>query len=190
MTDPQQPDDPAPPPPRSRRRQPSQPVEWRVAVLGVVAALAGALIGGAASFGGQIYTEYQEAETEDRTKKAEVYFAYLDAANSYSNETSQLRRSYVSLPVDSPPPAADYGEWQQARFEYQGAINDLSVYGSDTAWDVHRRIAAAMPQSLFASTEPVRVDAVNDILLNAGTRDFLSLACQELPASPRAGCDD
>ncbi|MHA6793155.1 hypothetical protein ACVGVM_06475 [Pseudonocardia bannensis] len=159
-------------------------------MLGVIGALVGALIGSAASFGGQIYVGHQQVAKEDRDKKAAVYFAYLDAANELANETRDLQRSYASLPPDAPPPAAAYGEWQTARFKYQGAINDLSVYGSDAAWDIHRRVAAALPRSLNPSRDPVRVEAVDDARLTSGTQDFLDLACQELPASPRAGCGD
>jgi len=66
-----------------------------------------------------------------------------------------------------------------ARFAYQGAVNDLYVYGSDAAWKAHAAIAALLPTSL-RSQEP----EIKPINLDA----FEGIECREVPETPRSGC--
>jgi hypothetical protein len=165
-----------------------------LALLGLGVALAGALIGGLFSFWGAWWQSHTQMEAqaaqnredqkkEDREKRAEIYEEYLNASDAYAVETNEIITDCKDRKC-----SPDWGKWQTARHDYQGALNHVWVFGSDAAVAQTGMVSESLPQSLWvpsSDTLSLRFDAEKFTVAYQG---FQSLMCRELPAQPRSGC--
>lgn len=177
-------------------------------------ALVGALLGAGAGYLGversiegqldqqsQAFDEDREQRSDDR--RGEVYAAFLDAANHYAFATAAITSRLEGDCADDEPPDACFSrlftelvaaglvsDFQDARFDYQGALNDVFVFGSDEAVDRSRELSANVPTSLATPGLDSLTfgEGVDGSAFTAAYRDFLALMCEELPAQPRQGC--
>ncbi len=160
------------------------------ALVAAAAALGGNAIGASGAYNAAVAQQEAgaaaAAEREVRTKRGEVYAAYLGAANQYVIENSKMIRELESSEAnpDNLNPAV-LNSWLSARSDYQGEINRVYVYGSDRAWELHRDLAAALPPALGSEIE---FKKVNDHAFTTAYQEFQKVVCLEVPAIPRRGC--
>jgi hypothetical protein len=170
--------------------RPERRLEIIVATIGVVAALAGAATGGATSYLVQRNQFTEDKASEARVKRAGVYAAYLRAANDGASEADG---AYDRLAAQCRGPSRCSGvtlargrELAKARVAYQGALNDVYVYGTDEAWRLTKRLSATMPPTLGFQT--LQIKRVNRAAFASAYSAFLARICDEVPARPRPGC--
>ncbi|GGK13047.1 hypothetical protein GCM10011583_51260 [Streptomyces camponoticapitis] len=163
-------------------------------MLGFGVALIGAVIGGGFSYLGawhqsRTQLEAQEAQgredrkKEDREKRAEVYEGFLGAADIFAVKTNG-----IITDCNDGKCSPDWHAWQTLRAEYQGALNQVWVYGSDEAVTQTGRISAALPKSLWEPNADELHLTFESANFRTAYQGFQSLMCRELPASPRTAC--
>lgn len=160
---------------------------WQVWVP-FVSALVGVALGG---FISNATAERQidvAQEAEQREIRAEVYLTFLSAADDYANATREV---LLAHDIRGPVPAdvistlrsdPQVGPWLTARFNFQNALNRVSIYGSDDGWSTARALAGALPASLGTGYEFVEVDAS----LNSQYRDLLTVVCDTVDWGPQS----
>lgn len=136
--------------------------------------------------------------SEDRDRRTKVYKAFLDTSNDYANATYQVVRECASTDpavtrrcLQQRITGADFTARRNA---FQGAINDISVYGSQDAWSTAQDLAGTLPPSVGNSpfTDP---DTVIDRMIidqrnyTSWYRLFLLHMRGELQATPFYGED-
>lgn len=172
---------------QSSRRSLSRAEKWAAGL-----ALAGSVLGGiVGAIGGPYFTHWQGSEDEVRSKRAEVYPAFLNAANNYFYATSDLvavlGKASKGKSYELPKSVnVDVSRYLNARNKFQDTINALYVYGSDAAWKAHSKVSATLPTSLGLSAK--RIFAPNEADFGAAYVAFEAVECHELPAIPRSGC--
>ncbi|MGQ4712323.1 hypothetical protein ACUN22_01420 [Streptomyces anulatus] len=168
--------------------------ERRLIMLGFGVALIGAIIGGGFSYLGawhqsRTQLEAQEAQgredrkKEDREKRAEVYEDFLGAADVFAVKTNGIITDCKDGKC-----SPNWHAWQTSRAEYQGALNQVWVYGSDQAVTQTGRVSAALPKSLWEPSADELHLTFESANFRAAYQGFQSLMCRELPASPRTAC--
>jgi hypothetical protein len=156
---------------------------------GATAAVEGARIG--AENAREIQDREQAAtlDKESRDKRGEVYAKLLRDANAFFYASLRLYDAQeVARTSGRPVPGSVTSTWQSARFDYQGSINAVFVYGSDQAWALVNEIVD--PVSPAATTEIPQLSK-DDVerskqQFNAGYRAFQRQLCREVPARPRS----
>lgn len=77
------------------------------------------------------------------------------------------------------------------RSDFQGALNDVYIYGTARAYHSAGRLAGALPPSVYDGPDD-EIQAIFEVVDPDGYRDgynaFLELMCRELPAQPRRTC--
>lgn len=147
----------------------------------------------------------EQRATDERTTRADIYFAFLDAANKYSVSTENVRDCIVKArDAASAAGAHNYSlngmcakyasDLASDRFDFQGARNKVYVYGS---------VAAEREAGLIAGYLPIAIDGdpatglpyIDNRLLNFDQvkfdgmyQDFQATVCREVPAEPRTSC--
>ncbi|MEV7655641.1 hypothetical protein AB0O39_15850 [Streptomyces anulatus] len=168
--------------------------ERRLIMLGFGVALIGAIIGGGFSYLGAWHQSRTQLEAqgaqgredrkkEDREKRAEVYEGFLGAADVFAVKTNEI----VTDCKDGKC-SPDWHAWQTSRAEYQGALNQVWVYGSDKAVAQTSRVSAALPKSLWEPNADELHLTFESANFRATYQGFQSLMCRELPAIPRTAC--
>jgi hypothetical protein len=170
-----------------------------VAMVALLSGIAGSIIGGAfaynAATGTEVAHEAADKDAAQRSKRADVYLAYLDAANKYAlasqalaNDVALIAKQDLSGNVGL---ANDFGPWKTARSNYQGEVNQVYVYGSDNAWQTLQAVAATLPAAVGPDDLSTFEQAINNYkwpAFNKAYGDFLAVFCREVPASPRGNC--
>jgi hypothetical protein len=163
--------------------------------MGFAVALIGALIGGGFSYLGawqqirsqehtQTLQDTVERRKEDRDKRVSTYEEFINAADSYAVQTSEILATCKGKASCNP----DFDKWDSARSAYQGAVNHVYVYGSDAAVSQSRRVSSTLPPSLW-SPDPKRLKIFfHEADFTKAYDGFETLMCRELPADPRSGC--
>ncbi|MDX2827795.1 hypothetical protein PV416_43795 [Streptomyces ipomoeae] len=163
-------------------------------IAGLAVALAGALIGGFFSYLGawqqsraqmaaqeSLYRE--DRAREDREKRSEVYKRLLETSNSFAVATDEIATDCSDRKC-----SPDWSEWEDARFEFQGALNEVWIYGSDDAAAQAEVISTTLPESIgFPKPDELHI-GVKSVEFAQAYSGFLALMCRELPAVPRNGC--
>src|SRR6266571_2130465 len=114
-----------------------------------------------------------------RTKREAVYQQYLKAADTYDVASSNRYSECIGKKTCS----ANVAGWQNARYNYQGALNAVYTYGSNKAWQQTHEISAALPPSLASGDTPP--GRVNDDLFRSGYTKFLTIMCREVNPDPQ-----
>ncbi|MFB6550160.1 hypothetical protein [Streptomyces sp. NPDC056405] len=168
--------------------------ERKLAIAGLAVALAGALIGGFFSYLGawqqsRSQTASQESQyreersKEDREKRADVYEKLLETSNLFAIATDEIVNDCSDRNC-----SPDWGKWENARFEFQGSLNAVWVYGSDDAAAQAGAISATLPESIgFPKPDELHI-RVKSLEFARAYSEFQALMCRELPAVPRKGC--
>lgn len=171
-----------------------------VAVTGVVAGvlgLVGARIGASGAVEAATLAQERATQTqvdaEMRQQKARVYQKFLDAANTYYYAT--LRASDLIADLDPAPRPDDpiLASWQAARYDFQGAVNDVHAFGSGLAVAKARQVARPMPASVGAITQ-AHVEELQDqepsAYFSAAYKVFQDGLCEEVNLDPTRNCYD
>jgi len=119
---------------------------------------------------------------EARAKRGDIYQRFLESANRFAVAALKAETECPRI-CPSPP-----GEFQTARFEFQGSLNEVYIHGSAEALDKSRAVAATLPPSLGSLTGEVTITRVDGSLFTNAYREFLSILCREIPAKPRTEC--
>ncbi len=133
--------------------------------------------------------------SEERDIRREAYLGYLEHATAYRYATSDLLDAIAEAgDADLPDPTAAFQRWLNARADFQDSVNSVYVYGSDEAWQRHRVVARTLPYSVGYINQSQLVDDLSKFrdevqAFGAAYNDFLELMCEELPATPRDGCE-
>jgi hypothetical protein len=169
------------------------------------AAVAAAIIAAGAGYFGakqgveasvQIARDDRRAAVDQRTqeKRATVYQDYLQKANDFNFEAADLasalaiKSGNLKKFLMTTEGTNAVTQYNNARAAYQGAINDVYVYGSDAAWAAHRKVAATLPPSLGAIDLTLPTGVPDQKEFNASYQAFQSVVCREVVAIPRQGC--
>lgn len=169
---------------------PKRRFPWTIAATATVTVVSG-LLGG---WAGSALTVKASEDAERRTRVGEVYAGYLDAADGYYTAAADLDRAFAKLIATKDGSASDrsVGElsvaaFEKARHDYQGAINDVYVYGSDAAWEANRKVANVLPLAL--GNVPRRdIPSPDAEAFREAYSDFLEVFCREATAEPRQSC--
>jgi hypothetical protein len=101
-----------------------------------------------------------------REFRSTTYSSYLDALNEYASH--QQTRADECVPGTDRPVGSQSDctvsvqDLQAARFAYQGAVNDMYIYGSDEALALVKDIAALLPTATTV-TGPPEEGGINDV---------------------------
>ncbi|WP_156366972.1 hypothetical protein [Aeromicrobium sp. Leaf272] len=171
-----------------------------VAVTGIVAGvlgLLGARIGASGAIEAATLAQDQASQTqidaEMRQQKAWVYQGFLEAANAYYYES--LRTGAIIADRDPLPQVGDpaLASWEAARYDFQGAVNDVHAFGSELAVAKLRAVAQPMPQSLGNATRADIKELANQresAYFRAAYQVFQDGLCDEVNLDPTRDCDD
>ncbi|WP_224025305.1 hypothetical protein [Arthrobacter sp. NicSoilC5] len=112
-----------------------------------------------------------EKEKEHREKTPAVYTSYLDSAKRYRAAQMNLATYSRSRGIQNPdstqgramslsdPAVKDLLLARDAAAtDYESAIDNLAVYGSDEAWNIHKKIAAGLTPSKVIDADGDGVD--------------------------------
>jgi hypothetical protein len=187
--------------------------DWVVALLAVVVALAGVLLGAwvnsniakssaeSAQRAIQFTTDEQHKE-ESRQKRAQVYADYLAAAREYSIALYLYIFDESAREPTAPRPRSR-ADFEKARTRVYAAeaawlkqIDLVFVYGSQDAWKLSGEFQVALPglgrehpamPSTISADAPVPAppDWQRYFRLEVA---FRAMFCREVPAEPREGC--
>lgn len=144
--------------------------------------LVAAVIGG---WAGSALTVTASEKAEKRVQVGTVYAAYLDAADRYNNAALDYARAQTALPAgqaQAPSPA-----FENARHEYQGAINDVYVYGSKDAWAANLKVGKVLPEAI-GNLPDRKIYAPNPVEFHRAYNQFLNVFCREAVSEPRKDC--
>jgi hypothetical protein len=162
--------------------------------------LLGGILAGAGSYiaidakDRQQQREFSEARQRDESnRRADVYAQFLGAANEYAVQASSALRALQreaaqsengEFSVDS----AALGGYQQARHAFQGALNNVYVYGSLDGVDAATALARTLPPSLGRIDGSLHVGPPDADAFQRSYTAMLSVMCREVPARPRPSC--
>lgn len=149
------------------------------------AAYEGSRVGAQAQLKGQATQLHATLQDETRQKRASVYGNFLNAADSYASATDGLMISFVHCHPCTP----DVAGFEKARAAFQGAINDVYVYGSAAAVAASERVAGTLPASLGNYGPVQKLTLIfNQAGFVSSYRSFQAVMCREVPAIPRSSC--
>ena len=175
-----------------------------------ITTLLAVVVGGLIGFGGNAYIQAQQFSQEalgnDRQERKDIYLEFLDIANTYSNRTNDAKDCLLSLgdrDIDDIQKIVkmnskcneDLAELASARHEFQGYINEISIYGSEKAYYASGGIQHTLPPSVGTAADSSGVPVFEAILdydyksMAEAYRHFLTVACEELPSKPRSKCE-
>lgn len=171
-----------------------------VALLTLASGYVGAQVGANASFQVSQSQIQEQREVRSKEKRADTYSAYLEAANEFSGAAHGLDRVYKDSMAKLSTGQIKAGEnmphlvdaqnlYLTSRTNYQKTINNVYVYGSDSAWDKHLSLAATLPPSLSGGDvvfPPPEVPNVQEF--KEAYRGFQTVVCREVAAIAREGC--
>jgi hypothetical protein len=171
----------------------------RPARLAVVSALAGTLLGSAVSLATVHYTVVSQERQQQReidaqrdrevtAQREEVYFEFLSASNDYAVRAVDLAEVLLGSDGSVSVPGEDLAGFRAARFRFAEAYNRMFVYGSREAVTSSERVAAALPDAFVGLELDFSIAPVDEATFVLAYREFLSVACRELPARPRPSC--
>ncbi len=165
------------------------------AVLGLGGGLAGAYLGAHATIVTQREQLQASRSAEARTKRATVYAQFLAASNRYAVETTQAlsilrkcahagpRRPFLCSSLGK-----QAGPAQNARYEFQGALTDVYVYGSTTGVRAALNVADTLPPSVGHLNGHISLVPISEVVFTRTYQAFLSVMCREVSAEPRSTC--
>lgn len=176
-----------------------------------LAAVYGAQSGAAKANEGAIAVQRQimneQRAREDRKTKEEVYLKFLDNADTYNTDTNkatscldgarkQARSTNSSESTAFLDCTAELNDLRSSRYAFQGSINEVYIYGSNEALLASQQVAYTLPASIGSSTIGGRgIPRIGQLLTERDQReftraysDFLTVACNEVPARRRSNC--
>jgi hypothetical protein len=180
-----------------------------VVAAGVIAlggGLGGAWIGANAANRNQRDEAREARQAEARQKRADVYSDFLDAAGAYAGRSREIQTKITAVTQRNLRPGQKFTAVR--RFErtlpwrgcpsrvsalpvgsepFQGALNDVYVYGSARGVSAARRVAAALPPSLF-DPQTVKLGGVIEARFKRAYSTVLDTMCAEVSVDPRQAC--
>lgn len=176
----------------SRRRSTKKKrwgIELSVAAMGVLGAVLGGALSNVAGLLTQSASDQHADVAQVRTKRTDVYFAYLGSADTFETDTGDLINAYAAnrSVKGYTLPQSLIDKFNNDRSTYQGEINQLYVFGSDAAWVAHQKISADLPTSLPVAIEPLKIN-YDPEQFNIDYDSFLRIVCVEVNSDPRTGC--
>ncbi len=160
--------------------------------LGLGGGLVGAYLGAHATVVTQREQLQASRSAEARTKRATVYAHFLDASNRYAIEQSQsysiARKCFPKLSIRrfSCLLGKEAGRLQNARYQFQGALNYVFVYGSAAGVRAALNLATQLPPAVGHLNGLVHIARVSDAAFARTYAAFLDVMCREVSAEPRS----
>lgn len=174
--------------------------EWLKTLIAVI-------VGGVITFGGNYFVQnlifQQESAQAAREKREEVYFDFLKYANEYDTSVTSSKdclnnfQKYAnSEGILNERCTKILTDLQTARFNFNRSKTQVFVYGSDAAVAKRNALSQVLPDSRGEATientgwpQFTKVKDYDTKAFSEPYLDFLTVACQELPAQPRASCN-
>jgi hypothetical protein len=174
---------------------------WSLASILQIATVAVALISPLLAYVGgregvKASVDVQRSERESaqdqatRSERARVYPKFLEASNEYflatQDAASEFARCKTKEPKQPCTAPFDLGSFLKPRADFQGALNDVYVYGSDSAWTTASALSGSLPSGVSNFSVQgfeLHADDYTSRFLN-----FLDVMCKELPTKSRKGC--
>lgn len=167
----------------------SSPVSHALAgaIIPAVAALVGAAIGGgftaqAASVAAETQQAMQQAQFDQEQsrllrEKREPYYATYDAAvQKFATQVS----SRYECELQKVACRYSRNEVQTARYDLQGAINDIHIFGSAEMRDAVGIVAGTMPSTMVGLTGAVQVGPVDAKAFRSATNRTRAITCFDI----------
>ncbi len=178
--------------------------EYVVALLAAAIGLAGGLLGAHFGAAATITTQREQArenrQGEARTKRAKVYSDFLDAAESFASEsrslTDRIHRRVSSVgsvraacrrAQSCGIPGTLFKGYSAARADFQGALNQVYIYGTQRGVRAARRVAGALPPARY-EPRSLTIGDVDESVFSRGYDGVLDTMCAEVSADPRPRC--
>jgi hypothetical protein len=172
--------------------------------IGLAGGLGGAWIGANAATNNQRDQAKEARQAEARQKRADVYSDFLDAAVKYATTTRQIQAKIRAAPVYKPGRTLyicgnpsfqrctdldrELPRYLSARSRFQGALNDVYVYGSNPGVELAREMAGALPASLNTPKNGFPIGRVKEEKLSRTYSRILDRMCAEVRSDPRPTC--
>lgn len=135
--------------------------------------------------------QFEEAREQDlRDLRRPVYSEFLDAANAYAvAHTKRQEECKVGSDLPSvegkPCTVKRLTDLQAARYDFQGAINEMATVETVKAGRVVDRVAAALPPSLPLPDFSPAEGAVDHEAFREAHREFIDvMRCDTNPTNP------
>ncbi|WP_315913242.1 hypothetical protein [Arthrobacter sp. lap29] len=190
------------PPASAEERKAERSLETRLAVISLLAALLGALVGGGATLwasslanGAQLRQQEisisDSLRAESREQRTVVYRQWLDAEQAAKSAAAAWRfcGSFISMEESC---ETSRNTLFQKLNELSKALIEIQIFGSERATEVathYQNLAGGWNNMKDTGTRGVRLPAPpsdSDLIL---LRDeFISISCFELSAEPRNTC--
>lgn len=171
-----------------------------VASITAVATLLGATVGAQGAYQAGLSQQNAAAKTERddvaRSKRAEIYAAFLKAADemyTLNNEfyTFNYLQEIKEIAKGSRFPKLD--TWNAANINFQVQANQIYVYGTDQAWEAALEIINILPPTVTGDLRligPPKPKEINGGDFASAYSELLGTMCREASAQPRKGCYD
>lgn len=78
--------------------------------------------------------------------------------------------------------------YDNAQSRFQGALNQVYIYGSRPAVRATRKVAGSLPPSLYVGPQTFKFDFVDQDGFESGYNAMLDVMCREVPADSRSRC--
>jgi hypothetical protein len=169
-------------------------LQVRVALIGVLGALLGAVVGGAVAIIVQRDQLNEQRQEAARVQRAGVYSGFLDAADQWSGAVSSVfdtcPREIIEARKKGRKPSCRFNikGFDSARSGFQNAINAVYVYGSYRAVAASKAVAMTLPSTADIRLQRLTLAPVNVAKFASAWNNFQRIMCQEASAEPRANC--
>lgn len=182
-------------------RNPRTTIDWSTQGMTVLSVFVGGIIAFGANYFLQAQLFQQEAAKDAKAERRKIYTDYSDKVTAFNNSTASLK-SCLTGSVATTTPVNNWKvtcqteilAYQQSTRDFQNALNQLFIYGSDQAVEKALALAAPLPPSGNGSsilTNPTTLEKViahDPHAIDQPFKVFGAVACRELPATPRAAC--
>jgi hypothetical protein len=176
-----------------------------VGIVGVVGTLAASCIQVDAQLQNQQAQFAEQRAKEERDKRATVYLGFLDKADLYANATESSRACFNRAREAAGPDSRSFeigpecsrtiGTLAPTRHGFQGARNQVYVYGTQAAEDQAGLIAGYLPPAIGGQPESglpelgTKFNNFDRLEFRQLYQDFQVIICREVPAQPRTACE-
>jgi hypothetical protein len=170
------------------------------AAIGLAGGLLGAHFGAEATITTQREQAHEARRSEARVKRAKVYSDFLAAADSFESKSRYFtytihRRVSKGGSVRAACrrakicglPRALFDAYSSARSNFQGALNQVYVYGTPRGVRAARELAGGLPPALYKPGS-FSIGDVDEPVFFRGYNAVLDTMCAEVSADPRPTC--
>ncbi|MBC6451720.1 hypothetical protein [Actinokineospora xionganensis] len=138
-------------------------------------------------------TVEQSLREEARRKRETVYARFAETSNRYNVATSLILKKCPGLEGATKSPTTEdcptSEPFNQARYEFQGTINDIYLFGTPEAQRAARRISDHLPAGIESKLRDDPIRASDPKGFSDRYAEFLTVACRDVRIDPGQPCE-